>query len=120
MKKTIGVLFSLAFLSTMVFFPSCNTKDPTVGNLHLTVIDSLGNPVPAVLAAISTSRQNEVQGIYSNTGWTDNSGNVKFFDLLPGYYWYGVPGWKNFGAVQVYAGIDQYVYLLLNAPFTHP
>jgi hypothetical protein len=41
-------------------------------------------------------------------------------DLIPGYYWFGVPGWKNFGAVQVYAGIDQYVYLLLNAPVSHP
>jgi hypothetical protein len=104
----------------MVFFTSCNTKDATTGNLHLTVIDSLGAPLSSMMAAIATSRQNEIQGIYSNTGWTDASGNVKFMDLLPGYYWYGVPGWKNYGAVEVYAGLDQYVFLMLNIPIHHP
>jgi hypothetical protein len=121
MKKTIGVFTILLFLSTVIFFPSCNKKDPTVGNLHLTVIDSVGTPMVSSMAAISTSRQNELRGIYTNTGWTDGSGNVFFVDLVPGYYWYGVPGWKNFGAIQVYAGLDQYVYLLLNSPnVNHP
>jgi len=120
MKKTTGVFITLIFISIMVFLSSCNKKDPTTGNLHLTVIDSVGTPMVSVMAAISTSRQNELQGIYTNTGWTDGSGNVTFVNLLPGYYWYGVPGWKNFGAVQVYAGLDQYVYLLMNVQTIHP
>ena len=120
MKKTIVILFSLAFLSTMVFFPSCNTKEATTGNLHLTVIDSVGTPLSSMMSTIATSRQNEIMGNYSNTGWTDASGNVTFINLPPGYYWYGVPGWKNYGAVQVYAGLDQYVFLMLNVPVHHP
>jgi hypothetical protein len=120
MKKSIGVLFILAFLSSMVFFPSCNTKDATTGILHITVIDSVGTPVASVQTAISTSRQNEINGIYTNTGWTDASGYVTFIDLLPGYYWYKVPGWKDYGAIEVYAGLDQYVFLTLNSPAVHP
>jgi hypothetical protein len=120
MKKTIGVLFSLAFLSTMVFFPSCNTKDATVGILHLTVIDSIGTPLSSQMVALSKSRENGIQGIYSNTGWTDAAGYVTFINLPPGYYWYGVPGYKDYGAVEVYAGLDQYVYLTVNTPFHHP
>jgi hypothetical protein len=120
MKKATGAFLTIALLSTMIFIASCNKADPTVGNLHITVIDSIGTPVPGVQAAISTSRQNEIDGIFTNTGWTDASGMVKFQDLVPGFYWYGVPGWKNFGAVEVYAGIDQYVYLILNSPVNHP
>jgi hypothetical protein len=104
----------------MVFFLSCNTKDATTGNLHLTVIDSVGTPLTSMLVAIATSRQNELEGTYSNTGWTDGAGYVTFINLMPGYYWYGAPGWKNYGAVEVYAGLDQYVILTLNVPVHHP
>lgn len=116
MKKTIGLLFTLGFLSTMVFFPSCNKKDATMGNLHINIIDSLGNTISGAQVQIATSRQNEIQGVYIKVAGTDASGIVTFIDLLPGYYWYGVSGWKDHGAVDVYAGIDQYVYLMLNSP----
>ena len=116
MKTRSGAIAFVVLISTMIFFASCNKSDPTVGNLHITIIDTTGNPVSSVMAHLSTDKTSILNAVYSNTGWTDGSGNVRFQDLTPGYYWYGVPGWQDIGAVQVYAGIDQYVYLYLNSP----
>src|ERR1039457_2764163 len=86
MKKSIGILFTLAFWGTIVFFASCNKADPTTGILHLSVYDSSGLPVVGINAHLSTINGNLASTAYSNTGWTDKGGNGKFQNLIPGYY----------------------------------
>jgi hypothetical protein len=120
MKKLHGVLFAFAFFSTLVFFDSCASKDATTGILHITVIDTVGSAVPSLLTTISTSRQNQIDGIYSQSFYTDAGGYVTYIDLAPGYYWIGASGYKNSVAIQVYAGLDQFVYLVVTSPVSHP
>jgi hypothetical protein len=120
MKKLHGVLFAFAFFSILVFFDSCASKDATTGILHITVLDSLGSAVPSLQTSISTSRQNQINGIYAQSFYTDAAGYVTYIDLAPGYYWIGATGYKNSVGIQVYAGLDQFVYLVVNSPVSHP
>ena len=118
MKRTFPVFLTMILLSGACFFFSCQGKEPTTGTLTVTVMTNNGNissntPVPIYLA---TSKENLDNKIYIATGWLSSNGSKIFRDLLPTYYWYGVEGWDDYGAAEVYAGVDASVILWLNSP----
>ena len=118
MKRTFPVFLTMILLSGAFFFFSCQGKEPTTGTLTVTVMTNNGNissntPVPIYLA---TSKENLDNKIYIATGWLSSNGSKIFRDLLPTYYWYGVEGWDDYGAAEVYAGVDGSVILWLNSP----
>jgi len=118
MKRIFPVFLALILLSGASFFFSCKTKEPTIGTLTITVMTkdgsiSGGNPIAIYLA---TSKENLDNKIYVTSGWLDSNKSKIFRDLLPTYYWYGVEGWDDYGAAEVYAGVDGSVILWLNSP----
>jgi hypothetical protein len=118
MKRTFPVFLALIFLSGAFFFFSCKAKEVTIGTLSVTTmtkggIISINTPTAIYLA---TSKANLDNKIYQNTGWLDTNGSKIFRDLLPTYYWYKVEGWDDYGAAEVYAGVDASVILWLNSP----
>jgi hypothetical protein len=118
MKRTFPVFLALILLSGAFFFFSCKGKEPTTGTLTVTVMTkdgriSANTPVPIYLA---TDKGNLDNKIYVTSGWLDANGSKIFRDLLPTYYWYRVEGWDDYGAAEVYAGVDGSVILWLNSP----
>jgi hypothetical protein len=116
MTKKIIFINSIA-LFLLLLVSSCGKETvATVGNLHVYVINAQGEPMVGSEVLLANTWNNETQGLTVTTGWTDAQGKVSFLDLAPNYYWYGVRGWKDYGAIQVYSGLDQYVYLQVNSP----
>ena len=118
MKRSFAVFLALILLFGAFFFPSCKGKEATVGTLSITVRTSTGvvstaNPVAIYLA---TSKDNLDNKVYVATGWLSGNGSYIFRDLAPRFYWYQADGWNDYGATDVYAGIDESVILWLNSP----
>lgn len=65
---------------------------------------------------LATTRENLEKQVYVSSGYVDGNGSVIFRELLPNYYWYGVDGWDDYGAVEVFSGYDGSVILWLNTP----
>jgi hypothetical protein len=117
MKKVIIWIGGLAFLCAIIISTACSgEKDPTTGNLHIAIVDSNNSPVRSIEVIIATTWADVSNGVSLATGWTNDDGKVVFYDLGPTYYWFGVRGWKDYGAAQVYAAQDHYVTLQLNRP----
>lgn len=106
--------FSL--LGFFAFLPSCSTEQPTHGILVVTVMDANGNVLPYEQVFLASSYQNLRNEEYLMTGWTDEKGEVLFMNLLPAFYWYDTQHWEDYGAAQVWAGIEHYVILWVNTP----
>ncbi len=118
MKRTFPVFLAMILLSGVFILFSCKAKEVTIGTLSVTTMTkdgtiSINTPVAIYLA---TSKENLDNKIYQNTGWLDSNGSKIFRDLLPTYYWYKVEGWDDYGAAEVYAGVDASVILWLNSP----
>ncbi len=118
MKRTIPVFLALILLSGAVFFFSCKGKEATMGTLTITAMtkDSLGSVPTPMAIYIATSKENLDNNIYQASGWLNANMSKIFRDLLPTYYWYRVEGWDDYGAAEVYAGVDVSVILWLNSP----
>ena len=119
--KNPGIIFlAVLFSGVIIVSSSCSTKSESVyGNLNVKVLDTLGNPVSGALIYLAKEYQHLNSSAALRTGWTDNTGNAKFTELAPGYYWYGAQYYVDGGAVQVYSGVDEYVILVLNSQ-EHP
>ena len=118
MKRTFPVFLAMILLSGVFILFSCKAKEVTIGTLSVTTMTkdgtiSTNTPVAIYLA---TSKENLDNKIYQNTGWLDTNDSKIFRDLLPTYYWYKVEGWDDYGAAEVYAGVDASVILWLNSP----
>jgi len=74
---------------------------------------SSNNPIAIYLA---TSKESLDNHIYEASGWLDGNESKIFRDLLPKYYWYRIEGWDDYGAAEVFAGVDASVILWLNSP----
>jgi len=115
MKKIVPAIFALMLISITFISPSCTPKDPTVGSLSVYVLDFYtGFPVANEQVYLATSYINMQKGGYYAVTWTDLTGRAYFGDLPPAYYWFDTYDWQDWGAVQTYAGHDQYVYLYVN------
>jgi len=106
----------MLLFGNLVLFPSCKVENPTTGILVIRVMDTNGELVVGEQVFLATSHENLKNGIYYATAWTDLDGEVLFMDLNPIYYWYDTEHWEDYGATQVYAGIEHYVILWVNTP----
>ena len=118
MKRPVVLILAVLVAGSMMLSSSCSSKNELeqFGNLNVQALDSLGNPVVGTLILLSKKLQDLNGNSAIRTGWTDASGNAKFTELNPGFYWYGAQHYKDGGAVQVYSGNDYYVILVLNSP----
>ena len=116
MKRSIVISF--VFMAFVAILPvtSCTKDNPTFGILSLTLEKANGVPISVEYVYLATSYQNLMNGVYTQQGWADDSGYIKFLDLAPGWYWYKAEGWDDIAATQVYAGNDYHVILWLNSP----
>lgn len=111
-------MVAVLLMCTLVFLPSCFPADPTVGSLTVKVLDFYtGLPVINEKVLIATSYASMQHGIYYAATWTDLNGNAWFSEIPPAVYWYDTQTWQDWGAIQTYAGIDQYAYLYVNDPY---
>ncbi|MFH1297888.1 MAG: hypothetical protein ABIJ04_11570 [Bacteroidota bacterium] len=116
MKKWFVLLSGILLFASIVMLPSCSSEEATVGILVIKVMDTNGNVVVGEQVYLATSYQNLQTGNYIGNKWTDQNGEVLFMDLTPIYYWYDTEHWEDYGAVQVYAGIEHFVILWVNTP----
>lgn len=116
MKKWFILLSGILFFASIVILPSCSSDEATVGILVITVMDMDGNLIEGEQVYLATSHENLKEGIYISNQWTGPLGSVLFMDLPPIVYWYDTEHWEDYGAVQVYAGIEQFVTLWVNTP----
>lgn len=106
----------LLFFASIVMLPSCSTDEATVGILVIKVMDTNGDVIVGEQVYLATSYQNLKAGNYIGNLWTDQDGEVLFMDLPPAFFWYDTENWEDYGAVQVYAGIEHFVILWVNTP----
>jgi len=117
MRKSRIIVFSLLTFSWLIMLSGCNSKSPTTGTLTIQVIDYMTNtPVTGQLVYIASSYQNLKNHIWINSLYTDAGGKVFFNSLAPIITFYDTERWENYGAMQVYAGIDQTAILFVNTP----
>lgn len=116
MKKWVIVLSSFLIIASGVMLPSCSTEDATDGLLVVRVMDTNGGLIVGEQVFLATSYENLKAKNYIGNKWTDNEGEVLFPGLVPAYYWYDTEHWEDYGAVQVYAGIEHFVTLWVNTP----
>ncbi|MEI7981142.1 MAG: hypothetical protein WCI71_05785 [Bacteroidota bacterium] len=115
--KTKLLFFSTVMIALFFAISSCTSPNPTVGTLTITVYNpSSGALIVGEQVYLATSLTNLKQGIYIRTAWTNNFGLVYFGDLTPGFYFYDTEHWEDYGATQLYAGLDFYVHLYVNTP----
>ena len=116
MKRKFPVFLLLILISGAFLFTSCKDKTAIVGNLTITaktIASAVMSTIPIYLA---TSKENLDNGVYAMTGYLDVNGICQFRDLKPKYYWYRVEGWSDYGASEVFPGIDESVVIYLNSP----
>lgn len=118
MKRIIQVFLAFILLSGACYLSSCKGKVATTGTLSITALTKDGilpgsNTHQIYLALSKANLDNKV---YERSGYLDANSSTIFRDLSPKLYWYRVDGWDDFGASQVYAGIDASVILWLNTP----
>ena len=112
-------MLSVLTFSWAVLFTGCNSKNATTGTLTIMVVDYANNVViPNELVYIATSYTNLQNHVWMNSLYTDANGKVFFHDLSPIITFYDTEHWENYGAMQVYAGIDQTAILYVNTPVT--
>jgi hypothetical protein len=118
MKRIIPAFLALILLSGAFLFFSCKEKVASTGTLSITAMTKSGNVSSSAPIAIyiATSKENLDNQIYQSSGWLDGNGSKIFRDLLPKYYWYRIDGWDDYGAAEVFAGVDASVILWLNSP----
>lgn len=116
MKKLLVLLSGLFLMTVIVFMPSCSTEEPTAGILVIKVMDSNGDIIVNEQVMLAASFQDLQEGNYLGNAWTDLNGEVLFMDLAPRFYWYDTENWEDYGAAQVYAGIEHFVILWVNTP----
>lgn len=116
MKKLVILMSGLLLFTSLVILPSCSSEDATEGILVIRVMDSKGKLLVGEQVYLAISYQNLQAGKYISNKWTNQEGEVLFQDLPPIIYWYDTEHWEDYGAVQVYAGIDVHVILWVNTP----
>ncbi len=117
MKTLKSMILTFLLISGMAMIPSCSTyEEATTGILNITVMNSFGELLVGEEVYLALSYQNLQTGNYFATGWTNVNGAVTFVELPPVYYWYDTAGWDDYGAAQVYAGIEHFVILWVNTP----
>jgi len=115
MKKSIHLLFAAFLLCGLIASSGCKKSDATTGTLTLYVTDFYtGLPIVNEQVYLATSYANMQQGIYFATAWTDLNGVAYFGELPPLTLWYDTQHWQNWGAIRIFAGVDQYVFLYVN------
>lgn len=115
-KGYFGIIIMFAVF-VLVLFPRCSSKNPTTGSLKVTVLNYQTNqPVVNELLYIASSYDNLKNKVYLNSLYTDANGQVMFHDLTPMLVYYDTQTWDNYGATQVYAGIDMHALLYVNTP----
>ncbi|MEI7500495.1 MAG: hypothetical protein WCK84_08585 [Bacteroidota bacterium] len=98
-------------------FSSCSDEYPTFGTLTITVYNpATGSVVAGEKLYLATSLSNLKQGIYLYTERTNSLGLVYFGNLAPGFYFYDTENWEDYGATNIYAGVDFFVHLYVNTP----
>ncbi len=117
-KKILLVLAVLA-VTGLIFNTSCTEKTPTKGTLGITVLKATdGSAVQSELLYLSRSYQDMNNKVYSDSGWTDANGFIRFHQRDPGMYWYRVKHWTDFGAARVINATDIDVILMVDSPDT--
>jgi hypothetical protein len=116
MKRILTGILAILVTAGLLITPSCTTEDPTTGILVITVMNEFGELIVGEEVFLATSYQNLKNKIYVVSAWTDDTGEAFFANLAPGYYWYDTANWEDYGATQVYAGIEHYVILWVNTP----
>jgi len=117
MRKTLSVILSAFVLSLLILITGCASKNATTGTLTIQVIDYKTNaPIPNELVYIATSYLNLKNHVWLNSLYSDANGKVFFHDLTPIVIYYDTEHWENYGAVMIYAGIDQTALLYVNTP----
>jgi len=117
MRKSFFAILSALTFSWLILFSGCTSKNPETGTITIMVVDYVTNlPVPNQLTYIATSYQNLRNHIWINSLYTDANGKAFFHDLVPIIVYYDTEQWENYGAMQVYAGIDQTAILYVNNP----
>jgi hypothetical protein len=117
MRKSFFLIFSTLTFCGLILFAGCNSKNATTGTITITVLDYRTNlPIPNELVYIATGYNNLKNHVWINSIYTDVNGKAFFHDLSPIVIFYDTEHWENYGAIQVYAGIDQSVILYVNTP----
>lgn len=117
MRKSFFIILSALTFSGLILFSGCNSKNPSTGTLTVIVFDYMTNtPIPKELVYISTSYLNLKNHVWINSLYTDANGRAYFHDLMPIVTFYDTEHWESYGAMQVYAGIDQTAVLFVNSP----
>lgn len=115
--KKLIVFLTLAIFSGLIFGTSCSDKPATTGTLSITLLDTTGTLIKSEQIFLATDLVNLKNGIYVKDGWTNEEGKIRFYDLAPSMYYFKPLHWKDFGGVQVYAGVDHFVELFVNVPY---
>jgi len=87
-----------------------------MGTLTITALKKDSTASAQLMICIAVSRENLDSKTYKDSSWTNSNSAVIFRDLQPGYYWYRVKGWDDYGASEVFSGFDESVILWLNSP----
>ena len=116
MKRKFPLFLILMLISGVFLFTSCKDKSPIVGNLTVTAKKTATSLLSSMPIYLATSKENLDNGVYAVTGYLNANGSCQFRDLVPKYYWYRVEGYSDYGASEVYPGIDESVIIFLNSP----
>jgi len=117
MKAKIMFVNLFLVFAGIVNLSSCTTvPDPTFGTLTITVYNSITDEIiQGEQIFLATSLSNLKQGIYLKNAWTNEKGMVFFGELAPGYYFFDAENWEDYGASNIYAGVDYNVHLYVNS-----
>ncbi|MCX6246415.1 MAG: hypothetical protein NTW10_01670 [Bacteroidetes bacterium] len=120
MKRKFPVFLALILLSGAFFLFSCKEKAASTGTLSITAKNQTGviSSNASFQIYLASSKANLDNHIYSYTNWSDANASTIFRDLTPTFYWYRVEGWEDYGAIEVFSGVDASVILWLNTPST--
>jgi len=116
MKKWFIYVSGFFIFTCTAMLPSCSTNESVIGILVIKVIDADENPVVAEQVFLALTYEQMKTKDYFASSWTNKDGNATFIDLTPLYYWYDTEHWEDWGAIQVYAGIEQLITLRVNTP----
>jgi hypothetical protein len=116
MKRFAILISAFLFVNIFLFLSSCSKNGPEAGMLTLQVMQPEYGVVPWENVYIATSLKNLQAHSYLDSSQTNVNGYVKFDTLDPGVYWYDTQHWEDYGAVEVFLGIDTRAILWVNTP----
>ena len=116
MKPKAASFLIFLMIPGLFLFYSCADKPATLGNLTITAIAPDTVALSSLTVVMATSQDKFNSGSYGYYGTLNSSGSHQFRDLAPGYYWYRIEGWDDYGAAEVYAGVDGSVIIHLDSP----